>query len=106
MRPSWLGKPDAKPLINEEITAIRLNRKATLLETLTEDLVREGTTVPLPKDRAYNTKLDTVLEEDSKEEKDNNATKLKDDIFNTPTTLEKYINFAAIVEESEDRLYF
>ena len=106
MRPSRSGKPNAKPLVNKEITATRLNRNAALLETLTEDLVRKGTTIPLPRDRARDTKLDTVPEEDSKEEKDNNAAKLKDNTFNTPTALEKYINLAAIVEESKDRLYF
>ena len=66
----------------------------------------KGTTIPLPRDRAYNTKLNTVLEEDSKENKDNNATKLKDNIFNMSATLEKYINLIAIVEEGKDRLYF
>ena len=106
VRPGWLGKPNAKPLVNKETIAIRLDRNATLLETLTEDLVREGTTIFLPRDRAYNTKLDTVPEEDSEEEKDNNAAKSKDDIFNTPAALEKCINLAAIVEESEDGLYF
>ena len=107
VRPSQLGKLNTKPLVNKKIVAIRLNRNATLLETLAEDLVREGTTIPLPRDRAHNTKLDTVLEEDSKEEKDNNAAKLKDNIFNTPTALEEYINFTAkAVEEGEDRLYF
>ena len=44
-----------------------------------EDLVRQGTTIPLPKDKAHNTKLNTVLEEDSQEEKDNT--------FNIPTAL-------------------
>ena len=53
--------------------------------------MRQGTTIPLPKDRAYNIKLDTILEKNNKEEKDNNATKLKDNIFNTPTILKKYI---------------
>ena len=106
VRPSQSGKPNAKPLINKETIAIRLDRNAALLETLIEDLVRKGTTIPLPRDRARDTKLDTILEEDSKEEKDNNTAKLKDNIFNTPTALEKYINLTAIVEESKDRLYF
>ena len=75
------------------------------MEAFIEDLVYKGITIPLPRDRACNIKLDTILEEDSEEEKDN-ATKLKDNIFSTPTTLEKYINLAAIVEEGEDRLYF
>ena len=39
--------------------------------------MRKGTTIPLPRDRARDTKLDTVLEEDNKEEKDNNVAKLK-----------------------------
>ena len=106
VRPSRSGKPNAELLINKEITAIRLDRNAALLETLTEDLVHEGTTIPLPRDRARDTKLDTVLEEDSEEEKDNDTAKLKDDTFNTPTALEKCINLTAIVEESKDRLHF
>jgi hypothetical protein len=77
-----------------------------LLEAFVERLVRKGTTIPLPEDRAYNTKLNTVLEKDNKEEKDNNAAKLKDNIFNMPTALEEYINLTTIVEEGKDRLYF
>jgi hypothetical protein len=77
-----------------------------LLEAFAERLVRKSTTIPLPGDRACNTKLDTILEEDNKEEKGNNAAKPKDDIFNTPTTLEECINLAAIVEEGEYKLYF
>ena len=47
------------------------------------------------------------LEEDSKEEKDNNAAKLKDNTFNTPAALEEYINLTAkAVKEGEDRLHF
>ena len=61
--------------------------------------MRKSTTIPLLRDRARNTKLNTVLEKDNKEEKDNDAAKLKDDIFNTPTALEECINLAAIVEE-------
>ena len=68
--------------------------------------MRKGTTILLPRDRAYNTKLNTILEEDSKENKDNDAAKSKDDIFNTPTTLEKYINFTATVEEGKNGLHF
>jgi hypothetical protein len=68
--------------------------------------VRKSTTVPLPGDRAYNTKLDIILEEDNKEEKGDNAAKLKDNIFNMPTTLEEFINLAAIVEEGKYKLYF
>ena len=60
--------------------------------------MHEGTTIPLPGDRARDTKLDTVPEEDIKEE--------KDDTVNTPATLEKYINLTATVEEGKDRLYF
>ena len=77
-----------------------------MLEAFIERLVRKSTTVPLPKDRAYNTKLDTVLEEDNKGEKGNNAAKLKDNTFNTPTALEEFINLAAIVEEGKYKLYF
>ena len=69
-------------------------------------MVRKSTTIPLPRDRARNTKLDTVLKEDNKKEKGNDAAKLKDNIFNTPTTLEEYINLTTIVEEGEYKLYF
>ena len=69
-----------------------------MLEAFTERLVRKSTTIPLLGDRAYNTKLNTVLEKDNKEEKDN--------IFNTPTALKEYINLTAIVEEGEYKLYF
>jgi hypothetical protein len=106
VRYSWAGKLSAKPFINKETAAIRLNRNTTLLEAFIERLVRKGTTIPLPRDRAYNTKLNTVLEKDNKEDKDNDAAKLKDNIFNTPTALEEYINLATIVEEGKDRLYF
>ena len=68
--------------------------------------MRKSTTIPLPRDRAYNTKLDTVPEEDNKGEKGNNAAKLKDNTFNTPTALEEFINLAAIVEEGKYKLYF
>ena len=106
VRYSWAGNLSAKPFINKEIAAIRLNRNTTLLEAFIERLVYKGTTIPLPRDRARNTKLNTILKKDNKEKKDNNATKLKDDIFNTPTALEECINLTAIVEEGEDRLYF
>ena len=106
VRPSQLGKLDTKPLINEETIVARLNKNAVLLETLAEDLVYKGITIPLPGDKAYNTKLDTVLEEDSEKKKNDGAAKLKDNIFNTPAALEKYINFATTVEESENRLHF
>ena len=95
-----------KPFINKEIAAIRLNGNTTLLEAFIEHLVYKGTTIPLPRDRASGTKLDTILEKDNKKEKDNNAAKLKDSIFITPTTLEEYINLTTIVEEGKDRLYF
>ena len=69
--------------------------------------MRKSTTIPLPRDRAYNTKLDTVLEEDNKKEEGNDAAKLKDNIFNTPATLEEYINLTAkVVEEGEDGVHF
>jgi hypothetical protein len=77
-----------------------------LLEAFIERLVRKSTTIPLPGDRARDTKLDTILEEDNKEEKGDDAAKLKDDIFNTPTALKECINLAAIVEEGEYKLYF
>ena len=95
-----------KLFINKEIVAIRLNRNTTLLEAFIERLVRKGTTIPLPRNRASSTKLNTILEKDNKKEKDNNAAKLKDSIFITPTTLEEYINLTAIVKEGKDRLYF
>jgi len=76
-----------------------------LLEAFIERLVRKGTTISLPRDRAHN-KLDTILKKDNKEEKDNNAAKLKDNTFNTPTALEECINLTTIVEEGKDRLYF
>ena len=68
--------------------------------------MRKSTTISLPRDRARDTRLDTILGEDNKEEKGNNAAKLKDNIFNMPTTLEEYINLAAIVEEGKYKLYF
>ena len=106
MWPSQSGKLNAEPLTNKEITAIRLDRDTVLLEAFIEDLVRQGTTVPLFRDRVYNTKLDTIPEEDSQEEKDNNTTKLKDNIFNVLTTLKKYINLTAIVGEGKNRSHF
>ena len=77
-----------------------------MLEVFIKHLIYKSTTIPLPKDRARNTKLDTILKENSKEDKDNNATKLKDNTFNTPTALEKYINLIIIIEEGKDKLYF
>ncbi len=106
MWPSQLGKLNAKLLIDEGIIAIRLNRNAALLEALIKDLIYKGITIPLPGDRAYNIKLDTVLEEDSEEEKNNSTAKSKDDIFNIPAALEKCINFAVTVEENENRSHF
>ena len=88
------------------MVAIKLNRNTILLEAFIEYLVHKSITVPLLRDRAYNTKLDTVLEEDNKEEKGDDAAKPKDDTFNTPTALEKYINLAAIVEEGKYKLHF
>ena len=101
-----MGKLSAKPFINKETATIRLNRNTTLLEAFTERLVHKSTTIPLPGDRAHNTKLDTILEEDNKEEKGDDAAKLKDNTFNTPTTLEECINLTAIVEEGKYKLYF
>ena len=77
-----------------------------MLEAFIERLVRKSTIIPLPRDRARNIKLDTILEEDNKEEKGNNAAKLKDNIFNTPTALEECINLTAIVKEGKYKLYF
>ena len=106
MRYSRAGKLSAKPFVNKEIVAIRLNINTASLEAFIECSVRKGTTIPLPKDRARNTKVDTILKEDNKEQKDNNAAKSKDNIFNAPTALEEYINLTAIVEEGKYRLYF
>ena len=106
MRYSWVGKLSAKPFVNKETATIRLNRNAALLEAFAERLVRKSTTVPLLGDRARDTKLNTILEKDNKEEKDNNAVKLKDNTFNTPTALEECINLTTTVEEGEDGLYF
>ena len=52
------------------------------------------------------TKLNAILKEDSKKKKDNNNTKLKDNIFNMFIILEKYINLTATVEEGKYGLYF
>ena len=65
--------------------------------------MRKSITIPLLGDRARDTKLNTIPEKDNKEEKDNNAAKLKDNIFNTPTALEEYINLTAIVKEGKNR---
>ncbi len=46
------------------------------------------------------------MEEDNKEKKDNDAIKSKDNIFNTPAALEKYMNLATIVKEGEDGSHF
>ena len=101
-----MGNLSAKPFINKETATIRLNRNTTLLEAFIERLVRKSTTIPLLRDRAYNTKLNTILEKDNKNEKDNNAAKLENNIFNTPTALEEYINLTAIAEEGKNGLYF
>ena len=106
MRHGRSGKLSTKPFINKETAAIRLNRNTTLLEAFAERLIYKSTTIPLLRDRARNTKLNTVPEKDNKEEKDNNAAKLKDNTFNTPTTLKECINLTATVEEGEDKLYF
>ena len=47
IRPSQSGKLNTKLLINEETTAVKLNKNATLLETFTKDLVLKGSTIPL-----------------------------------------------------------
>ena len=41
-----------------------------------------------------------------KKKKNNNNTKLKNNTFNTPTTLEKCMNLTTTVKEGEDGLYF
>ena len=69
MRPSQSGKFNTKPLVDKEITAVRLNKNAALLKVFVKDLVYKGIIIPLFGDKAYNIKLDTVLEEDSKKEK-------------------------------------
>ena len=68
VRYSRAGKLSTKLFINKEIVAARLNRNTTLLEAFIEHPVYKGTTIPLPKDRAYDTKLDTVPEENNREE--------------------------------------
>ena len=55
--------------------------------------MREGTIVFLFRDRARNTKIDTILEEDSDEETGDNTIKPKDDTFNMPATLKKMHKF-------------
>ena len=42
-----MGKLSTKLLINKEITAVKLDKNATLLEAFVKDLVLKGTTVPL-----------------------------------------------------------
>ena len=107
VRPGQAGKLIADPLINEEIAAARLDRNATLLEAFAKRLARKSTAIYSLGDNACQAKLATILEEDSKEEKDNDAPKLNDNIFDIPTALEEYINLAAkAVEEGENRSYF
>ena len=107
VQPSQSGKLNAEPLINKEIAAVKLNRNATLLEAFTKYLVYKSTIIYSLGDNVCQNKLATILEEDSKEEKDNNIAKLKDNTFNTPTALKEYINLAVkVVKEGEDRLYF
>jgi len=106
VQPSQSGKLNAKPFVNKEIIAIKFNKNVALLEALVEDLICKGIIIPLPKNKAYNTKLNTVPKEDSQKKKNNSATKSKDNTFNMPAALKKCINFAATVEESKDRSYF
>jgi len=106
MWPNQSSKLNTKLFINKETVAIKLNRNTTLLKTFIKYLVRKGAIISLLKDRAYNIKLDTILKKDSKEDKNDNAAKSKDNIFNTSTTLEKYINFTTIVKKGENRSYF
>ena len=107
VRPGQLGKLNTKPYINKETAAAILNRNAALLKAFAKRLAHKSTTIYSLGDNAYQNKLATILKKDSKEKKDNNAAKLKDNIFNTPTALEEYINLTAkAVEEGEDGLYF
>jgi hypothetical protein len=78
-----------------------------LLKAFTKYLARENTTIHSLGDNTRQNKLVTILEEDSEEEKDNNTTKLKDDTFNMPTTLKKYMNLATkVIKEGEDKSHF
>ena len=105
--PGWLGKLNIKPLINKETAAAKFNKNTALLEAFAERLIYKNTTIYFLGDNACQDKLVAILKKDSEEEKDNNAVKLKDNIFNIPTTLEEYINLTAkVVKEGEDRLYF
>ena len=107
VRPSRVGELIADTLINKETAAVRLNRNTTLSEAFAERLARKSTTIYSLGDNARQAKLVTILKEDSKEEKDNDAPKSNNNTFNTPIALEEYINLAAkAVEEGEDRLHF
>ena len=67
----------------------------------------KSTTIYSLGDNARQAKLATVLEKDSKEEKDNDIPKLNNNIFNTPAALEEYINLATkAVEEGKDGSHF
>ena len=52
VQPSWLGKLNAKPLVNEEIAAAKFNRNAALLEAFTECLAYKSTTIHSLEDNA------------------------------------------------------
>ena len=52
VQPNQSGKLNTKPLINEEIAAIKLNRNAVLLEAFAEHLVYKNTIIYFLKDNA------------------------------------------------------
>ena len=107
VRPNQAGKLIADLLVNKEIVAVRLDRNTALLEAFTKRLVYKSTAIYSLGDNACQVKLVTILEEDSKEEKDNDALKLNDNTFDTPATLEEYINFAIkAVKKGKDRSHF
>ena len=107
VRLSQVGELITDTLINEEIAAARLNRNAALSEAFTKYLARKSTTIYSLGDNACQAKLATVPEEDSEEEKDNDAPKLNDNIFDMPAALEEYITLAAkAVKEGKNRSYF
>ena len=78
-----------------------------MLKAFAEHLTRKNTTIYSLGDNAYQAKLVIILKEDNKEEKDNDAPKSNDNIFNTPTALKEYINLATkTVKEGKNRSHF
>ena len=53
VQPSWSGKLDIEPLINEEIAAAKLNRSATLLKAFTKHSVHKSITIYSLGDNTY-----------------------------------------------------